>query len=465
MCLALLPVCGAAADTQSAGAVKAMIPDASRNAHPLAVNDPLQWNDLLQTDAKGRVRAGLNDGSILSLGSNSQLRIVQHDAAVQQTQIDLTYGKLRNQVTKITQPQGKYQVKTSNAVIGVIGTDFYVDYAKGRTTVICYEGRVFVTPVGDARVMGSTNVPAAPDGSMTLRAGQIVIIGPKISRDETLLYPVLMQQSKNDTDVSASATTAAKPQLDDGQTRTAKGLPTLAGKDDTDVSAPATTAAKPQLDGGQTRTEKGLPVPAAKDDTDVSAPATTAAKPQLDGGQTRTQQGLPALAADPRLTDAAGKHNGLMAENGAHQSSVSAPATTAAKPQLDDETQLVGLINQTRTEKGLPALAVDPRLTDAARKHTELMAENGALTHQFPGELPLQQRIDAENIPTDLEAENVGWDVNVAAAHQSLVEDPPHLRNILDSGCNVVGVAVIRRGNHVFITEDFAHLVPENSQP
>jgi hypothetical protein len=296
MCLALLPVCGAAADTQSAGAVKAMIPDASRNAHPLAVNDPLQWNDLLQTDAKGRVRAGLNDGSILSLGSNSQLRIVQHDAAVQQTQIDLTYGKLRNQVTKITQPQGKYQVKTSNAVIGVIGTDFYVDYAKGRTTVICYEGRVSVTPVGDARVMGSTNVPAAPDGSMTLRAGQIVIIGPKISRDETLLYPVLMQQSKNDTDVSASATTAAKPQLDDGQTRTAKGLPTLAGKDDTDVSAPATTAAKPQLDDGQTRTAKGLPTLAGKDDTDVSAPATTAAKPQLDDGQTRTAKGLPTLA-------------------------------------------------------------------------------------------------------------------------------------------------------------------------
>src|SRR5208282_1195103 len=111
------------------------------------------------------------------------------------------------------------------------------------------------------------------------------------------------------------------------------------------------------------------------------------------------------------------------------------------------------------------ALAADPRLTDAARKHTELMAENGALTHQFPGEPPLQQRIDVENIPTDLEAENVGWDVSVAAAHQSLLEDPPHLRNILDPECNVVGVGVIRRGNHVFVTEDFAHMVPETSQP
>ncbi len=420
LCLTVLPVCGAAADTQSAGSVKAMIPDASRNAHPLAINDPLQWNDLLQTDARGRVRAGLNDGSILSLGSNSQLRIVQHDAAAQQTQIDLTYGKLRNQVTKITQPNGKYQVKTANAVIGVIGTDFYVDYAKGRTTVICYEGRVSVTPIGDARVLGSTDVPAAPDGSMTLRAGQIVIIGPKIARAETLLYPVLMEESQDDTDVSAPTTTAAKPQLDNNQTRTGNALPAPAGKGDTDVSAPTTSAAKPQVDN-ETQSVDHI-------------------------NQTRSEKTPPALA-------------------GKDSTGVSAPATTAAKPQLADETQLADLINQTRTEKGLPALAVDPRLTDAARKHTELMVENGALSHQFPGEPPLQQRIDEENIPTDLEAENVGWDVNVAAAHQSLIEDPPHLRNILDPECNVVGVAVIRRGNHVFVTEDFAHMVPEKSQP
>jgi len=364
-----------------------MIPDASRNAHPLAVNDPLQWNDLLQTDAKGRVRAGLNDGSILSVGSNSQLKIEQHDAATQQTVIDLNYGKLRNQVTKITQPNGKYQVKTSNAVIGVIGTDFYVDYAKGRTTVICYEGRVSVTPVGDSKVLGSTDVPAAANGSMTLRAGQIVIIGPKIARDETLLYPVLMQQSQDDTTVSEPATTANKPQLQ-GETQ------------------PVNLA-------NQTRAEKN------QEGTEASGPAT----------------------------------------NG------SEPATTATKTQVDDETQLADLINQTRAEKGLPALAVNPRLTDAARKHTELMVQNGALSHQFPGEPPLQQRIDEENIPTDLEAENVGWDVNVAAAHQSLVEDPPHLRNILDPECNAVGVGVIRSGNHVFVTEDFAHLVPEKSQP
>ena len=87
--------------------MKALIPAASRNSQPLVINDTLQWNDLLETNAKGRLRARLTDGSILSLGSNSQLKVVQHDATTQQTQIELNYGKLRNQVVKITQRGGK----------------------------------------------------------------------------------------------------------------------------------------------------------------------------------------------------------------------------------------------------------------------------------------------------------------------------------------------------------------------
>ncbi len=386
-----LPAAAGPAGNQTAGSVKAMLPDASLNAHPLAVNDALQWNDLLQTDAKGRVRAGLNDGSILSVGSNSQLKIVQHDASAQQTVIDLNYGKLRNQVTKITQPQGKYQVRTANAVIGVIGTDFYVAFEKERTTVICYEGVVSVAPVDNTKILGSTDVPVGPDGSVMLRPGQIVIMGPKIARSETLLYPVLMQASQDDTDVPDVRGPAGK--INDSM---AKGEP---------ASRPGS--------GSSARTETNTA-----------------------GGA----EGNPAV----RL------------ESGSVAAAV--PGDTNA------ETQLVALINESRKENGLPPLTMDPRLTEAARKHTQLMAQNGALSHQFPGEPPLQDRIDQENLPSDVEAENVGWDINVVAAHKSLVDDPPHLRNILDPECNVVGVGVIRRGSHIFVTEDFARLVPEQSK-
>ena len=200
--LLVAPAWSEPAGEQTAGSVKALIPAASRNTQPLAVNDSLQWNDLLQTNPKGRLRAGLTDGSILSLGSNSQLRVVQHDATAQQTQLELNYGKLRNQVVKITQPGGKYEVKTPNAVIGVIGTDFYVAYANGRTTVICYEGTLSVTPGPGARVVDSNNSSNGSTSSITVAAGQVVVIGLEPSATALQPFPLLAKTSINDTNVS-----------------------------------------------------------------------------------------------------------------------------------------------------------------------------------------------------------------------------------------------------------------------
>jgi len=175
--LVAAPLCAAPADDQTAGEVKALIPAASRNAQPVQVKDGLKWNDLLRTDAQGRLRAGLTAGSILSLGSNSELQVVQHDAVSQQTFVVVNYGKLRNQVDKITKPGGKYEVRTPNAVIGVIGTDFYVSYANAQTTVICYAGKVAVTPASGVKVLKSDSKSRDSANTVILIAGQMVVIG------------------------------------------------------------------------------------------------------------------------------------------------------------------------------------------------------------------------------------------------------------------------------------------------
>jgi hypothetical protein len=199
--MAIAPLWAEPAGEQTAGSVKNLIPDASRNAQPLAVNATLDWNDLLQTNAKGRVRAQLTDGSLLSVGSNSQLRVVQHDATAQQTSLELNYGKLRNQVVKITQPGGKYEVKTPNAVIGVIGTYFYVSYAGGKTTVICYEGTLSVTPAQGAKVVDSNNSSTGTENSVNVAAGQVVVIGAKLEGGGIPPYSTLQSASLKDTDV------------------------------------------------------------------------------------------------------------------------------------------------------------------------------------------------------------------------------------------------------------------------
>jgi len=155
-----------------------LIPAATRNAQPAKVKDDLSWNDLLKTEQKGRLRAGLTDGSILSLGSNSELRVVQHDAASQQTSLEVDFGKVRSKVVKITQPNGKFEVKTANAVIGVIGTDFYVSYEANKTTVICYTGKVWVSPIGNAKIV--KNSGQSGENQIQVNAGQMVVISSEI---------------------------------------------------------------------------------------------------------------------------------------------------------------------------------------------------------------------------------------------------------------------------------------------
>lgn len=183
LCFLLSPLSGMSqppADQHYAGRISALIPAATRNSKPTKAKDDLEWNDLLQTQHSGRLRAGLADGSILSLGSDSELKVLQHDQASQQTSLEMNFGKVRSQVVKVTQPNGKFEMKTPNAVIGVIGTDFFVGYEGNKTTVICYRGQVSVTPMGTAKVVKNSGKSESANNSILVSAGQMVIIGDEV---------------------------------------------------------------------------------------------------------------------------------------------------------------------------------------------------------------------------------------------------------------------------------------------
>ncbi len=102
---------------------------------PLVVNDPVDWNDDIKTQDKGRLQITLTDGSVLSVGSRSEMKIVKHDAQTQQTDIELTSGSVKADVKKITQTSGHFVVHTQTAVIGVVGTTFLVKSDSKGTTV------------------------------------------------------------------------------------------------------------------------------------------------------------------------------------------------------------------------------------------------------------------------------------------------------------------------------------------
>lgn len=126
--------------------------------------------------------------------------------------------------------------------------------------------------------------------------------------------------------------------------------------------------------------------------------------------------------------------------------------------------QLFSLINQERVKAGVAPLEFNDQLASAAIKHSQLMAENDSLEHQFDGEQALTLRLSDENVRSDHDGENIALDNDVANAHAMLMQSPLHRANILSSQFNAVGTAVVRSGAIVYVTEDFAHVMPNYSE-
>ncbi len=125
--------------------------------------------------------------------------------------------------------------------------------------------------------------------------------------------------------------------------------------------------------------------------------------------------------------------------------------------------RLLELLNQERDTAGLKPFTLDERLARAAHKHTDWMVKSEELSHQFPGEDPLILRLHAENVRSDHDGENIALDANVEAAHVALMNSPLHRANILNPAFNAVGISVLRGAGGVYITEDFASVLPDYS--
>ena len=167
-----------AAAPPSAGKITALLPVARiiRGAGKQAATidavrgQDLVWDDLVRTEKGGRARITLNDQSILSLGSQAELRIVKNDAKSQQTALQLSYGRLRAEVTTVTRQGGSFEVKTPTAVAGVIGTDFGTTTGIGQSDFICISGTVNVSNSNPA-VPGT--VPCTPGTTTTVATGLV----------------------------------------------------------------------------------------------------------------------------------------------------------------------------------------------------------------------------------------------------------------------------------------------------
>jgi hypothetical protein len=152
-----------------AGEISRAIPDVAiaRGAQqlPAPVKALVDWGDVVHTGEGGRARVALDDGSLLNVGSSSSLTVTQHNAAAQQTQIELEYGRVRSQVVKQSKPNSKFEIHTSVGVAGVVGTDFFLSFENGLFQIIVFEGTVkFCNLDGACVTVGAGQIATIRDG-------------------------------------------------------------------------------------------------------------------------------------------------------------------------------------------------------------------------------------------------------------------------------------------------------------
>jgi uncharacterized protein YkwD len=139
-------------------------------------------------------------------------------------------------------------------------------------------------------------------------------------------------------------------------------------------------------------------------------------------------------------------------------------AQAPASPNLSPEQQLLKLINMERENARVEKLQWDAKVAQAAEAHAEKLATNNALSHQFAGEQELEQRVAATGARFNAVAENVAVAETVEEAHLALMNSRGHRENIMNPRYNAVGIAVTLLKNKLYVTEDFAYLVPTYSE-
>ena len=141
------------------------------------------------------------------------------------------------------------------------------------------------------------------------------------------------------------------------------------------------------------------------------------------------------------------------------------PSPNNSSPyDAEAERELFDLANQARAQAGVAPLQMDDGLTQAARRHAAEMAQQQQLSHQFPSEPDLAQRLAANcNLLLDQAGENVSVAGSVDQSHQGLMHSPPHRENLLNPAYNVAGFGVVHTGQSLYVAQDFGHSLPAYS--
>jgi uncharacterized protein YkwD len=164
-----------------------------------------------------------------------------------------------------------------------------------------------------------------------------------------------------------------------------------------------------------------------------------------------------AQSSDPNRPPSARHPTGNYSSPAARSSQQANAQPTGAEKELFEH------VNESRVLAGLSALRWDPKLAAAARRHCALLVQHDALSHQFPGEPDLKQRLNDAGAEFSVAAENVAVAPTPDEIHYEWMHSPPHRANILDPELTSIGIAAMPGNKGLFAAQDFSHSVEQLS--
>ena len=115
---------------------------------PLTAKAPIYLGDTIVSGA-GKAKIGLNDGTIVSVGENTRVRLSMYQSASNgfTTRLYAWSGVLRLLVARIT-TGGHFEIESETAIAAVRGTDWLTDVTADMTAVAIINGVVTVSSPG-----------------------------------------------------------------------------------------------------------------------------------------------------------------------------------------------------------------------------------------------------------------------------------------------------------------------------
>lgn len=126
------------------------------------------------------------------------------------------------------------------------------------------------------------------------------------------------------------------------------------------------------------------------------------------------------------------------------------------KVRPDLEAEMLQLVNEERTKRGLSPVRADPEMSRVARAHSTDMFARGYFSHYTPEKKDPFDRMKRAGVKFLTAGENLALGRTLKICHEGLMNSPGHRANILNPSFGRLGIGIVDGGIYgLMISQEF----------